>query len=74
MSLCHILTPHREHMFRGATGCTKELSHDGPHNAVLEDGTVIEWETDWDCECCVDEEIPDMCFTWKEIPDEGKTG
>lgn len=74
MSLCHTLPPSYEQRFRGAEGCTKDIAHDGPHNAVLRDGAVIEWETDWDCECCVDEEIPDMCFTWKEIPDEGKTG
>lgn len=68
MSLCHILPPHREHRFRGATGCSKEISHDGPHSAILKDGTAIEWENDWECECCVDDENPDMCFVWKEIP------
>ena len=44
MSQCHILPPHREHSFRGAEGCTKDISHDGPHTAVLKDGTTIEWD------------------------------
>jgi hypothetical protein len=48
MSLCHILPPHREHRFRGAAGCSKEISHDGkwaeynpgdPHMA--KDGSVV---------------------------------
>ena len=72
MIQCHILPPHRELLFRGAEGCTKDISHDGPHTAVLKDGTTIEWETDWECDCCVDDEIPDMCIVWREVDLKGK--
>ena len=71
MTTCHILPPYYEINFQGATGCTKPVGHDGPHDSTLKDGSVIEWETDWECECCIEEEIPDMCFVWKK-KDEGK--
>ena len=35
-------------------------------------GMTIEWQSDHECECCIEDEIPDMCIVWKEIDPKGK--
>lgn len=32
-------------------GCRLHCGHQGPHEFVSDEGQVIQWETDWDCDC-----------------------
>ena len=52
MSVCGVL-----HFIEGHSccpddnGCVLPDSHDGPHEFVSRDGSVWQWETDWECDC-----------------------
>lgn len=46
---CHILFLRGE--FVDATGCLKRAGHAGAHCCRTQDGTLMEWEYDLNCDC-----------------------
>lgn len=45
-------TMHQKEMgVTDSCGCQLPQGHLGPHEFVSDEGEVIQWETDWDCDC-----------------------
>ncbi len=63
---CHILLPSFDIYLRGDNdGCMNTSDHLDEHLNILEDGRVIQWETDYSCGCDSDEDCE--CFVYTEI-------
>lgn len=61
---CDLLPPRLTSFeFEGATGCTLERGHTGPHHDRTLRAGLIAWEDDFACRCCTPEEI-DRCAVW----------
>ena len=49
-------------------GCRLKHGHDGRHEFVDKNGKIIEWETDFECNCadCQNEDANFWCIVYQE--------
>lgn len=53
------------------SGCMFPVGHQGPHQFRDPDGTLWQWETDWECDCdnCRQND-GDFCAVYWSLPNE----
>ncbi len=61
---------HSDGMPRDMTGCLLPDNHEGPHEFRAEDGTIWQWETDFECDCshCMKFEGDYCTIYWRKTP------
>jgi len=71
--LCYANPPRKEDIFQDYgkcdTSCILPTAHWCAHVFKLPDGRYIQWEDDFECDCCEPEE-EDRCYTYGPISEE----